>query len=172
MADPVETYLRDLRDIRSTGAAVKETSHYSPLANPFNEIGKTLKPKFRCNRRLFGAVPFSILGRLISDRLYFRLNPFDVGAVMTFPVIVHPSDGQFEAALVGEPDLRVLASTREEALAALELAIVKRLDQGELVALEVRRRGLAGLFGKYRDDPTLREICETAYQERDADVPE
>jgi hypothetical protein len=47
---------------------------------------------------------------------------------------------------------------------------VKRLDQGELVALEVRGRGLAGLFGKYRNDLTLREICEIAYQERDADV--
>ena len=38
-------------------------------------------------------------------------------------------------------------STREEALVALESAIAKRLDQGDLVALEVRRRGLAGLFG-------------------------
>jgi len=44
----LETYLRELRDIRSTGAAVKETSYYSPLANLFNEIGKTLKPKVRC----------------------------------------------------------------------------------------------------------------------------
>ena len=33
-------------------------------------------------------------------------------------------------------------------------------------------RGLAGLFGKFRDDPTLREICEQAYKERDADVQE
>jgi hypothetical protein len=31
---------------------------------------------------------------------------------------------------------------------------------------------LAGLFGKYRDDPTLRDICDAAYQERDADVCE
>jgi hypothetical protein len=91
---------------------------------------------------------------------------------MTFPVIVHASHGQFEAALVGAPDVCATAPTREEALAALESAIVKRLDQGELVALDVRRRGLAGLFGRYRDDPTLREICEAAYQERDADVQE
>jgi hypothetical protein len=91
---------------------------------------------------------------------------------MTFPVIVHPSHGQFEATLVGAPDLSATAATREEALAALESAIAKRLDQGELVALEVRGSGLAGLFGKYRDDPTLREICEAAYQERDADVQE
>jgi len=91
---------------------------------------------------------------------------------MTFPVTVHPSDGQFEAALVGAPDVRARAPTREEALAALESAIARRLDQGELVALEVRRGGLAGLFAKYRDDPTLREICEAAYEEREADVRE
>jgi hypothetical protein len=91
---------------------------------------------------------------------------------MTFPVTVHPSNGQFEAVLVGAPNVRATASTREEALAALELALAKQLDQGELVALEVPRRGLAGLFGKYRDDPTLRDICEAAYAERDADQPE
>jgi predicted RNase H-like HicB family nuclease len=93
-------------------------------------------------------------------------------AAMTFPVLVHPADGQFEATLVGAPDVRATASTREQALAALESAIEKRIDRGELVALEVRRRGLAGLFGKYRDDPTLRQICEEAYHERDADVQE
>jgi hypothetical protein len=91
---------------------------------------------------------------------------------MTFPVIVHPSQGLFEASLAGAPDVRATAATREEALTALESAIAQRLDRGELVALEVRRRGLAGLFGKYRDDPTLREICAAAYQERDADVSE
>ena len=91
---------------------------------------------------------------------------------MTFPVIVHPAAGQFEAALVGVPDVCVTAGTREEALAKLESAISKRLDQGELVMLEVRRRGLAGLFGKFRDDPTLREICEEAYKERDAELQE
>ena len=91
---------------------------------------------------------------------------------MTFPVVVHPSDGQFEAALVGAPDVCAKAATREGALDALESTLAKRLDQGELVALEVRRRGLTGLFGKYRDDPTLRAICAAAYQERDADVQE
>src|SRR5438128_9689719 len=46
--NPVEVYLRDLREIRSSGAAVKETSYYAPLANLLNEVGKTLKPKVRC----------------------------------------------------------------------------------------------------------------------------
>jgi hypothetical protein len=48
MADPTATYLQDLRDIRSSGAGVKETSYYGALSNLFNEIGKTLKPKVRC----------------------------------------------------------------------------------------------------------------------------
>ncbi len=44
----VETYLRELATIRSSGAAVPETSCYGPLANLLNELGKTLKPKVRC----------------------------------------------------------------------------------------------------------------------------
>jgi len=45
---PLETYLRELRDIRSSGAAVEETASYSVLANLLNEVGKKLKPKVRC----------------------------------------------------------------------------------------------------------------------------
>jgi len=48
MADPSAKYLQDLRDIRSSGAAVKETSYYGALANLLNEVGKMLKPKVRC----------------------------------------------------------------------------------------------------------------------------
>jgi hypothetical protein len=87
-------------------------------------------------------------------------------------VIVHRLDGQFQAELIGAPDVGFSAPTRKEALAALQSAIAKRVDQGNLVALEIPRRGLTELFGKYRNDPTLREICETAYKERDADVRE
>jgi hypothetical protein len=45
---PLETYLRDLHEIRSTGAGVKETSYYPALSNLFNEAGKHLKPRVRC----------------------------------------------------------------------------------------------------------------------------
>jgi len=48
MTDPTGTYLQDLRDIRSTGANVKETSFYPALSNLLNEVGKTLRPKVRC----------------------------------------------------------------------------------------------------------------------------
>jgi hypothetical protein len=39
----LETYLQEMRHTRH--AAVKETSYYGALANLFNEVGKTLKPK-------------------------------------------------------------------------------------------------------------------------------
>ena len=48
MSNVLETYLGELRDIRASGAAVKETSGYGALANLFNAIGHTLKPKVRC----------------------------------------------------------------------------------------------------------------------------
>jgi hypothetical protein len=91
---------------------------------------------------------------------------------MVFSVIVHSTPGQFEASLIGAPEVRATAPTRAEALAALETAIEKRVEQGELVNLEIGRKGLAGLFGKYRDDPTLQDICDEVYRERDADVRE
>ena len=46
--NPLETYLEELRAIRSSGAAVKETSGYGPLATLLNAVGHTLKPKVRC----------------------------------------------------------------------------------------------------------------------------
>jgi hypothetical protein len=45
---PLETYLRELRDIRSLGAAVEETAYYPALATLLTEVGKKLKPKVRC----------------------------------------------------------------------------------------------------------------------------
>ena len=45
---PLETYLHELHDIRSSGAGVKETSYYPALSNLFNEVGKRLKPRVRC----------------------------------------------------------------------------------------------------------------------------
>ncbi len=45
---PLQTYLTELQSIRSTGAAVPETSYYGALANLFNAVGKSLKPKVSC----------------------------------------------------------------------------------------------------------------------------
>ncbi len=45
---PLESYLRELRDIRSSGAAVEEAAYYSAVSNFLTEVGKKLKPKVRC----------------------------------------------------------------------------------------------------------------------------
>lgn len=40
--NPLETYLKELSEIRTSGAATPETSYYGPLANLLNGIGKIL----------------------------------------------------------------------------------------------------------------------------------
>jgi hypothetical protein len=49
---PLETYLKELSEIRSTGGAVPEESYYGALENLLNELGKKLKPKVRCLRQV------------------------------------------------------------------------------------------------------------------------
>lgn len=48
MKTPVETYLHEMATIRSSGAAVKETSYYPVLANLLNEVGKQLDSRVTC----------------------------------------------------------------------------------------------------------------------------
>src|SRR5438093_6125957 len=45
---PVELYLRDMAEIRASGAAVPETSYYAALSNLLNAVGATLTPRVRC----------------------------------------------------------------------------------------------------------------------------
>ncbi|ACB50329.1 hypothetical protein cce_0978 [Crocosphaera subtropica ATCC 51142] len=47
--NPLATYFRNLYEIYSTGAGVKETSYYGSLETLLNDVGKTLKPKVRFN---------------------------------------------------------------------------------------------------------------------------
>lgn len=44
----LETYIRDLRDIHSTGVGVAETTYYGSFERLLNDVGKILKPKVRC----------------------------------------------------------------------------------------------------------------------------
>lgn len=91
---------------------------------------------------------------------------------MTFPVLVQPIQEQFEASLVGAPQVRVVRPTREEAIAALGAEIAQRVGRGELLSLPIDVVGVADLAGNYADDPTLRQIGEDAYRDRDAEAQE
>lgn len=89
--------------------------------------------------------------------------------LMTFSVLVEPHEGWFSASLAGAPQVQGVAATRDEAVAALKHQIVERIAHGELVPLEVTDTGITGLAGAFADDPCLREICEEAYRDRDAE---
>ncbi len=91
---------------------------------------------------------------------------------MTFTAVIGSFKNQFSAALAGEPEIRALGETRDEALEALKAEVSRRVERGELICLDVDATGVAGLAGKYRDDPTLEEICLQAYRERDAETKE
>jgi len=87
---PVETYIQELQAIRSSGAAVKETSYYPPLANLLTEIGKRLKPKVRCIIHLQdtgGGLPDG--GLFTEDQTRSAITDLTTGAI--------PARGAIEA---------------------------------------------------------------------------
>lgn len=43
--NPLEDYLRELRDIRGSRSGVPETSYYPALVTLLDAVGATLKPK-------------------------------------------------------------------------------------------------------------------------------
>jgi hypothetical protein len=88
---------------------------------------------------------------------------------MTFPIVVEASDGQFAASLVGVPTVRVVGPTRSQAIDSLKKELEQRVALGELLSLDIEASGISSLAGKYKADPTLRTICEEAYQLRNAE---
>jgi len=91
---------------------------------------------------------------------------------MSFPIFIHQDNGQFVATLVGSPDVRAEAPTRDGALAQIQTVLEQRFAHGELVFLNVPAEGILAAAGKYADDPFLSEICEDIYRERDAEPKE
>jgi hypothetical protein len=89
---------------------------------------------------------------------------------MTFPVLVESGEGWFAASLAGAPEVRGIAPTRDEAVAALKSQLAERIAHGELFSLEVADSGVTSLAGTFADDPSLREICSEAYRDRDAEA--
>jgi hypothetical protein len=88
---------------------------------------------------------------------------------MTFPIVVEACNSQFAASLVGASNVRVVGPTREQAIAALRGELRQRVERGELLVLDIDAVSISSLAGKYRADPTLGEICDRAYQQRDAE---
>lgn len=87
---------------------------------------------------------------------------------MTYPVVVEQADHGYDAAVLGWPQVRATASTREAALAAVRAALRERLRQADVVMIDPDAEDpWQELAGKYAGDESLREICEEAYSARD-----
>ena len=83
-ANPLAAYLRNVRDIHATGAAVKETSYYGPLANLLNAVGGVLKS------RVSAVINLRNAGAGIPDGSLFTAEQFGKGEV-------EPQPGQLPA---------------------------------------------------------------------------
>jgi hypothetical protein len=91
---------------------------------------------------------------------------------MSFPVFIRQDNGQYIATVLGAPEMRVSAPSRQQALAQMQAALERRLTSGEIVFLEVAQEGIMAAAGKYRDDPFLDDICKEIYRQRDAEPKE
>lgn len=89
---------------------------------------------------------------------------------MSFPIRVESNDDEFVASLVGASDVRVVRTTRPQAIAALKTEIQELIDHGKLESLEMETVGISSLAGRYSDNPTLSDICDQALQMRDAEL--
>lgn len=89
--NPLEIYIRNLYEIHSSNAGVKETSYYGTLENLLNEIGKTLKPRVRCIINLRNR------GVGIPDGGLFTANQFQRNSDPEPFVAINPERGVIEA---------------------------------------------------------------------------
>ena len=88
---------------------------------------------------------------------------------MNFSVLIKDCDGQFEASLVGAPNIRVLQPTRSDTISAIETKIQQSVEEGELLSLDIGSEGISSIAGKCSADPTLADIRDEAYKIRDSE---
>ncbi len=95
-ANPLEDYLRELRETRASHAGVPETSYYPALRDLLNAVGAQLKPKVRC------IVHLANKGAGIPDIGLFTPDQFPKTSADTPPIGIKPSRGVVEAKPTGD----------------------------------------------------------------------
>ena len=88
---------------------------------------------------------------------------------MTFPIQIQQTNGTFTASVVGSHDIRAVARTRDEVLAALRQELDRRITVGEITTMDVPAVGVTSFAGIFKDDPTLAELRDEIYRRRDAE---
>ncbi|MCB2189739.1 MAG: N-6 DNA methylase [Deltaproteobacteria bacterium] len=129
--NPVETYIKDLRDIHSTGAGVKEASFYGALEALFNELGKKLKPRVRC------IVQLSNQGAGLPDGGLFTQEQFQRAADLEPRPGQKPSRGAIEVKSPGE-EIQAIVDSKQVAdyLKAYRQVLVTNLREFQLVIMD------------------------------------
>jgi len=70
-------------------------------------------------------------------------------------------DGQFTAELLGAPEIRATAATREAAIEQVRALLQYEVNGGSIVAIETpRRHPLMDRAGSMKDDPTFDDFLE------------
>ncbi|BAG02726.1 type ISP restriction/modification enzyme [Microcystis aeruginosa] len=102
--NPLVNYFRNLHEIHSSQAAVKETSYYGTLETLLNEIGKTLKPRVRCiiNLRNQGAG--------LPDGGLFNVDQFQKNQELEPFTAIFPERGAIEIKGTKEDIKKIAAS--------------------------------------------------------------
>ena len=91
---------------------------------------------------------------------------------MSVSVLIEQNEGQFCATPLGMAELRFVGPSREVVLTSLRRALADKLANGELVDLETEPLGVSGQSGRFRNDPTMHEIRNQIYRDRDSERPE
>ncbi|MBN1459886.1 MAG: DNA methyltransferase, partial [Armatimonadetes bacterium] len=105
---PLEAYLREVRDIRSSGGGVEETSYYGPLAALLNTAGAALSPRVRC------IVNVRNLGAGVPDGGFFTTDQFPRVSSDDPAEGQIPSRGALEVKGLGEDIAEVATSEQVE----------------------------------------------------------
>ncbi len=146
----LKTYLAELKDIRTTGAGVQETSYYPALSYLFNAVGKTLKPKVRC------VINIRNQGVGLPDGGLFTADQFQRQADDTPRVGQLPERGAIEAKGT-KPAVNVIAASQQvkDYLTAYGIVLVTNLREFVIVD-----RGPTG-------EPVVRETFALASTENE-----
>ncbi|NLX13133.1 MAG: N-6 DNA methylase [Phycisphaerales bacterium] len=146
-----EAYLSELHNIRSTGAGVPEIPYYPALANLFNAVGKTLKPKVRC------IISIQNQGAGIPDGGLFTADQFQKQADST------PARGQLPSRGAME-----VKGTREDVARIAQTEQVKKyLERYGIVIVTNLRDFLIVERGPAQQPVVARELFSLADDEED-----
>jgi hypothetical protein len=79
-------------------------------------------------------------------------------------------DGRFAAELLGAPDIRASAATREAAIEQVRAQVQFEVNDGSIVAIQTLRQDpLMKRAGSMKDDPTFDEFLELIRKFREED---